>query len=65
MVIVDPTAVMGPKLGVADDVAFAIGTTLLADERIIFGVVTIGGTMTGVEALSETRASGVVEGCGI
>ena len=50
MVVVDPAAVMGPKLRLAGDVAFAIGTTLPVDGGIMrFGVVTIGGTMTGVE----------------
>lgn len=52
------------KLGMTDDVAFAIGTaTPVEIEASRFGVGKIRGTIADVEALSEIDTTGVIEGC--
>ena len=46
------------------DVAFAIGIVSIGDKGITeFGVVTIGGSTGGVEALLMSGGIGVFEGC--
>ena len=45
-------------------VAFAVGIVSIGERGITeFGVVTIGGSMGGVEALYTSGGIGVVEGC--